>query len=535
MTLVLGDVGPSCDIVSVAEIELPTDLAGAHAMILELHKQFHELRGQYDDVKHQLDRMARHMYGRRSEQLDASQLQLAFAALKEELVALGTPEKDLPPEPSASAREKRPGHGRRELPAAWPRVRRVIEPAAEDLVCACCGRAKVRIGEDVSRKVDHVPESFTVIETVLPKYACSKCKDGVTVALAPRGPVDKGLATAGLLAHVVVSKYVDHAPLSRQCDIFRRMGADFARQTLCGWVEQVFELLAAVDAAQWRSILASHVLAADETPVKVLVPGRKDCARGYLWCYVGDQDEVAFDFSMGRRSETPTRALEEFHGGVLLCDAYSGYDEVERAKPELVRAGCMAHARRKVFEATEHDPDRAMILLALIRQLYDVESEIAEAPRADAAARVRLALKLRDEKSRVVMSRIEEHVERYRVDVVPKSPMGKALSYIHNQWTPLSRFLEDGAIPIDNNAVERQIRPIAVGRGGWTFIGSEDAGPWAARLYGLLGTCRTQEINPYEWLKDVLDRVRDHPPDRMHELTPRGWKLARTTPLVEAT
>jgi len=220
---------------------------------------------------------------------------------------------------------------------------------------------------------------------------------------------------------------------------------------------------------------------------------------------------------------------------VLLCDAYAGYDEVERTKPDLVRAGCMAHARRKVFESMDRDPDRAMILLALIRQLYDVEDEIAAAECSDAAARHLLALTLRQEKSRVVMGRIEEHVERYRVDVVPKSPMGKALGYIHNQWTPLSRFLSDGAIPIDNNAVERQIRPIAVGRGGWTFIGSEDAGPWAARLYGLLGTCRMQGINPYEWLKDVLDRVRDHPPDRMHELTPRGWKFARATALVGAT
>jgi transposase len=512
----------------VQEIALPTDLSTAHAMILELHAQFHELRGEYDEIKHQLDQMSRRMYGRRSELLDPAQLEMAFAALEAERVALGAAPAEEPADRPARSPSKRPGHGRRPLPKHLPRERRVVEPADDDLICACCGRAKVRIGEDVSEKLDHVPASFRVIETVLPKYACSKCKDGVTVALAPRGPIAKGLATAGLLAHVIVSKYVDHAPLSRQSTIFERAGIEIPRQTLCGWVEQVYVLLAGVEAAQWTSILSSHVLGADETPVSVLEPGRKQCARGYLWCYVGDRDEVVFDFSMGRRSETPTRALSDYHTGVLVCDGYSGYDELDRTKPGLVRAGCMAHARRKVYEAKDVDPDRAMILLALIRLLYDVEEQIRNAPCVVEEERHVLALAMRQEKSRPVMARIEEHVARYRAEVLPKSPMGKALGYFQNQWTYLSRFLDDGAIPIDNNSVERQIRPIAVGRGGWTFIGSEDAGPWAARLYGLMGTCRMQGVDPYVWLKDVLERVRDCPPDRMHELTPRGWKLARS-------
>ncbi len=509
------------------EIALPPDLASAHAMILELHAQFHELRGQYDEIKHQLDQMARRMYGRRSEQLDPAQLQLAFAALKAEMAALAQPLVERLAERAEPMRAPRPGHGRRPLPPHLPREERVIEPEADDLVCACCGRAKVRIGEERSSQLEHVPASFKVIETVRPKYACSRCKDGVTVALAPKGPITKGLAAPGLLAHVVVSKYVDHTPLARLTTIFARLGIDIPRQTLCGWVEKIHLLLALVEAAQWRSVLSSHVLGADETPVNVLEEGRKQCARGYLWCYVGDEDEVVFDFSMGRGSETPLRALREYVEGVLVCDAYAGYDELDRTRPQLVRSGCMAHARRKVFEAKEGEPDRALILLALIRQLYDHEAFIQEAVCTTRPERHALALAVRQEKSRPVMTLIEEHVKRYRDQVLPKSPMGKALGYLTNQWTPLSRFLEDGAIPIDNNSVERQIRPIAVGRGNWTFIGSEDAGPWAARLYGLMGTCRMQGINPYAWLKDVLERVRDHPPDRMHELTPRGWRLAR--------
>jgi transposase len=511
----------------VAEIALPSDLATAHAMILELHAQYHTLRGEYDDIKHQLDQMARRLYGRRSEQLDPAQLQLAFAALEAEMVAAATTVAPVAPDRSERAPTTRPGHGRRPLPKNLPRERRVIEPADDELVCTCCGRAKVRIGEEVAEQLEYVPASFKVIETVRPKYACSKCKDGVTVALAPRSPISKGLAGPGLLTHVIVSKYADHVPLSRLATIFKRLGIDIPRQTLCGWVEKVHWLLAAVEAAQWASILTSGVLGADETPVKVLELGRKQCARGYFWGYVGDQAEVVFDFSMGRGSEMPMRALKEYLRGVLVCDGYGGYDAVDRTKPDVVRAGCMAHARRKVFEAKDVDPDRALILLALIRQLYDVEDLIQAAACVEVAQRHALALSMRQETSRPVMARIEEHVERYRPQVIPKSPMGKALTYFHNQWTCLSRFLDNGAIPIDNNSVEREIRPIAVGRGNWTFIGHEDAGPWAARLYGLMGTCRLQGVNPYAWLKDVLERVRDHPPDRMYELAPRGWRLAR--------
>lgn len=287
------------------EIALPPDLASAHAMILERHAQFHELRGQYDEIKHQLDQMARRMYGRRSEQLDPAQLELAFAALRAEMAALEQPLVERPAERAERVRELRPGHGRRPLPAHLPREERVIEPASDDLICACCGRAKVRIGEERSSQLEHVPASFKVIETVRPKYACSRCKDGVTVALAPKWPITKVLAAPGLLAHVVVSKYVDHTPLARLTTIFARLGIDIPRQTLCGWVEKIYLVLALVEAAQWRSVLASHVLGADETPVNVLEEGRKQCARGYLWCYVGDEDEVVFDFSMGRGSQTP--------------------------------------------------------------------------------------------------------------------------------------------------------------------------------------------------------------------------------------
>lgn len=515
----------------MAEIELPTDLTVAHAMIRDLHSQCHELRSLNADLKHQLDVMARRMFGRRSEQLDPRQLELAFEALAAEGgVAPAVPA------PTAASTElaksaalagKRPGHGRRPLPKDLPRETRVIEPEAADLVCACCGRTKARMGEERAEQLHYQPARFSVIETVRPKYACTKCKDGVTVALAPKSPTPKGLATVGLLAFVAVSKYADHLPLARLSGIFARMSVEIPRQTLCTWIEKVYELLEPVERALWASVLSSRVLCADETPVNVLVAGRKECARGYFWVYLGEDGEIVMDFSMGRSAQAPRRALNDFHGAVLLCDAYSGYDQLERDRPGLIRAGCMAHARRKVFEASETDPDRALVLLALIGALYDVEARICELVCDTDEERATAALALRDTQSRPLMKRLAEKVAVFKAEVLPKSPMGKALGYLTNQWNSLSVFLDDDAVAIDNNAVERAIRPIAIGRANWTFVGSEDAGPWAARIFGLLGTCRLHEVNPIEWMGDVLARVKDHPPDRMHELTPRAWKLAR--------
>lgn len=507
----------------MSTIELPQDLESAHALILEMRARVHELQGENEELKHRLDQLARRMYGRRSEQLDAAQLKLAFAALEAELKELAPAQA---PEPARVERERARGHGRRPLPKHLPREVRVLKPHEDDLVCSC-GRAKVKIGEETSEQLEYVPATCKVIQTVRPKYACGRCKEGVSVALAPLRPVQRGLAGPGLLAHVAVSKYVDHLPLARLERILGRLGVPIARQTLCGWVEKVHEVLAAVEAAQWASVLASHVLGADETPVNVLEAGRPQCARGYLWCYVGDRREVVFDFSMGRGSETPLRALRDRPEGVLQCDAYAGYDVLERTHPRLRRAGCMAHARRKVYEAKETDVERALVVLALFRQLYEVEDAIRAQVQATGADPVATALALRQERSVPVMDRLEDLATRYHGEVLPKSPLGKALGYVTNQRRPLRLYLSDGAIAIDNNAVEREIRSVAVGRGNWTFIGSEDAGPWAARLYGLLGTCRLQGINPQEWLADVLARVREHPPDRMHELTPRAWRLAR--------
>jgi hypothetical protein len=281
-----------------------------------------------------------------------------------------------------------------------------------------------------------------------------------------------------------------------------------------------------VEEAHWASILSSHVLQADETPVKVQDPPKKQCSRAYFWAYVGDADEVAFDFSMGRGSEAPLKALSGFRGRYLQADGYSGYSPVERANPSMVRVGCMTHMRRKFYDARALDPERCLMLLARVRELYEVEKD------ARAAAKTRdelVALRyvLRQERSVAIMTAMLKDLERWKTEVLPKSPVGGAVGYAINQWAELERFLEDGAIEIDNNGAERALRTVAVGRANWTFCGSEAGGAWAARLYGLLGTCRIQGIDPQAWLTDVLDRVASTRPSQMQELTPRGWKTAR--------
>jgi transposase len=515
-------------------IELPKTLDAAHALIgsqaallaeldahnRELHESVEELEALNAKLKHELDQHAKRLFGKRSEKLDPSQLELAFAALH----ASETTETDAADEIEVPAhKRKRKGHGRTKFSKDLQRERRVIEP--DDTDCPCCRQPMSKIGEETSEQLDYVPASLRVIETVRPKYACGKCKQGVHVALAPKGPIPKGKATASTLAYVAVSKYVDHLPLVRQVSILRRQGVSLSKQTLCGWIRQVSELLAPIERAMWDSVLASEVMRADETPVKVLVPGKKQTKRAYLWAYLGDRNEVAFDFSMGRGSDVPIAALDGFNRGVLLTDKYAGYDRLVRERPKLLRAGCWAHARRYFFEAKATDPTNALPVLALIRELYAVEQEARDATSSpeerDAFAHV-----LRQNKSRDVLERIEARLRQDLDQILPKSPIGKAIRYTLGQWTELCRFVDDGAIPIDNNATERALRTVAVGRNNWTFCGSEAGGAWAARLYGLLGTCKLQGKNPQAWLADVLDRVRDHPADRIAELTPRLWTPA---------
>jgi len=513
-------------------LRLPGTLDDAHQLIADLHAHNDKLRSKNDELQsvnaqlqHRIDQFLRHRFGQRSERVDPAQYELAFQEL-EALEPSG--ESDAGDEPEVEVKghkRRRKGHGRTRFSEDLPRERRELEP--EDTTCPCCRQPMRRIGEESSEQVDYQPATLKVIQTVRPKYACPTCKEGVACAPPPRTAIPRSKATSATLAHIAVSKYVDHLPLVRQVSMLERQGVYLSKQTLCGWIGQISDMLALVERAQWASVLSSGVLMADETTVKLQRP--EQCKAAWLWGYLGDHGEIVFDFSTSRGAQAPVAALSTFTSGTLVCDAYAGYNEFLRSQEDVSRGGCWAHARRKFFEAKGSDKKRALLVLALIKQLYEVETEaagLAEACRSK-EEREHIVRAVRQMNSLPVLEVIEARLDVLRDQVLPKSPIGQAITYVTQQWEDLCRFASNGAIPIDNNALEREIRTVAVGRRNWTFCGSEAGGEWAARLYGLLGTCRLQGVNPFEWLRDVLDRVRDHPRDRMAELTPRAWAAAR--------
>ena len=492
----------------------------------EAHEQILSLRSENERLKFQLDRYARKTYGKSSEQLTPDQLLLAFMELKKQE---NTNESDAGDEEEVEVKghkRKRRRRGRTKFSEDLPRERVVIEPDSTD--CGCCKNPMKRIGEETSEQIHHEPATLTVIETVRPKYACPTCKNGVRCAPPPKTAIPKSKATASTLAHVAVSKYVDHLPLVRQVSMFERQGVFLSKQTLCGWIRQISDMLKPVDREAWASVQSSSVLMADETTVKLQAPEK--CKTSHLWAYLGDKNEIVFDFSKSRGAQVPIQALSRFTSGTLVCDGYAGYNEFLRIHPDVIGASCWAHARRKFFEAKTTERKYALLVLGLISKLYRVESraaQLADDHSAHGAKRHALTLAARQEQSLKILDRLRGVLDAPPTHILPKSPMGAAINYARNQWAGLCRFAHDGAVPIDNNAVERRIRAVAIGRRNWTFCGSEAGGEWAARLYGLLGTCKMQGINPHEWLSDVLLRVRDQPATEMAELTPRRWAAAR--------
>jgi transposase len=502
----------------------PTDLESARLLIATLNQQLsqsteqltlasRELTLSQNKIRlleHELEKLVRRLYGRKTEKVDPRQLMLLLEGLGIEIPRpLEDDACELPRE--LKPRRSRPT-GRRPLPKHLPRERVVIDVPAEEKLCSC-GTTKVRIGAEVTEKLDYVPASFKVRETERPCYACPKCHEGVSVAPSPTQAVEKGLATEGLLAQVVVAKYADHLPLHRQEKIYARHGVDLPRSTLCDWVEQVAGAAAPIVAELRRQILATDYVQTDDTPVAVL-SDTGGSFKGRVWTYLDPLGEqVVFDATPTHERDGPMAFLREFRGR-LQADAYTGYDALYRSG-RIQEVGCWAHARRRFVEALDSDK-RAAKVIALIRQLYEVERETAE---CDASTRLRL----RSERARPVLVRLDEERQALAKEVLPKSPLGDALRYLDNQWVALGRYLEDGRLRIDNNGAERQMRAIAVGRKNWLFAGSMEGARRAAILYSLAQSCRLIGIDPYVYFRDVLLRVATHPHRRIAELTPKGW------------
>jgi len=498
--------------------DLPSDLAGCHALIAELLSELDVRDRKVRQLQHQVEQLLRWRYGPKREKVDENQL--FFEALR--LVGTGMPPAPpADPEPAAAAPAvRRKGHGRRGLPADLPRKRIVYDLPEDQRHCPHCAKSLQRIGEEVSERLEYVPASLSVIEEVCPKYACP---DGCTVVTAqkPMAPIEKGLPGPGLLAHVAVSKYGDHLPLARQEGMFRRLGVELVRSTMCDWMRRGAELLKPLYVLMKQRTLASKAVQTDDTPVPVFDPQCTRTRTGRTWSYVGDAAHpyTVYDYTPTRCGEGPAAFLEDFDG-YLQADAYAGYDAIFADQTRHVfEVACWAHARRKFYEAQSSDLMRAIIMLAYVRLLYDVEREAKDQRWTGEPRRV-----LRQAKSRPILADIEAYLRREQPQVLPKSPIAEAIGYVLGNWTALMRYTEDGDLEIDNNGAERSLRGIAVGRKNWLFYGSDNGGHTAAILTSFIATCKRLRLDPFAYLRDIFEHISAHPANRLAELLPDQWK-----------
>jgi transposase len=508
-----------------ADMPLPEDLESAHRLIRELLATLLQKTYLTEKLQRQLEQLLRQIYGKRSEKLDPNQL-LLFAR---EFLEAAEPEPETIPEPaSAPAKRPSPGHGRKRLPAHLLRKPVVHDVPLEERACPDCGVERRPMGEEVREQLEYVPASLIVLQHIRPKYACQSCQGNVVIAERLPEPIEKGLPGPGLMAQVVVSKYADHLPLYRQEGIFKRFGVDLSRSTMCDWMAAAAGLLAPIVKAMLKRVLLSDVVQTDDTPVKVQDHDGKGIKTGRLWVYIGDWKNrfIVYDYTPDRSRDGPLRVLNGFEG-YLQADAYSAYDALY-SSGKIVEVGCWMHARRRFYEARTSDPQRSHLMLAWIAGLYQVEDDAKEARKkhpewADAAWHAHRD-DLRQKRSKPIFDKIHAWLETEQPKVLPKSPIGEAIGYALNHWNALIRPLDADFLEIDNGASERAMKPVALGRKNWLFAGSDEGGETAAVLMSLCATCKELGVEPFAYLRDVLDRVSTHPNSRIEELLPDRWK-----------
>jgi transposase len=491
-----------------------------------------EYRKLYELVLLELERAKRHLRAQnKSEKVDADQVQLAFREVANLIlppglaaeIARSENEEREAERKSRGERERRGPHGRNRLPEHLPVERIEIHPPESLRTCACCGEAMVAIGAETSKQLDYRPASLVCVETRRIKYACRCEQGGVVVPSRGDGAgapvIEKGLAGPGLLAHVVVGKYADHLPLNRLEERFAREGVHLAKSTLCDWVAQVADLLAPISSAMAKAMLSSHRIHTDDTGIAVLAKGATQ--KGHVWTYL-DDDHVVFRFTSRRKSDGPREFLRGYKGYVQ-ADAANLYDRLFAdggSDGEAIEVGCWAHARRRFFDAQVTDRERALVGLGFIKKLYEADRVASRAP----------PIRRTEERRRLaepVLDAFKAWLDAESLVALPKAPIADAIGYARNQWDALTRFVEDARLKLDNNAAERQLRRVAVGRKNWLFAGSKEGAERGCVLYSLIASCKLHGVNPFEYLRDVLVRVGNHPARDVLALSPKGWKQAK--------
>jgi transposase len=495
---------------------LPHDVALLQTLVRELLSEVQRLRQENEELRQRLDLALRHRFGPRSERT--------------------RPRRPPPPEETATTAAPE-GHGRHPLPTHLPRERVVYDLTEAEQRCPGCGQPRICIGEQVSEQLDYRPASYIVVQHVRKTYACRHC-DGpaeqrfTTAGPATVGPIAKGLAGPGLLAHLITCKYADHLPLHRLEGIVARSGVTLARSTLCDWMARAAGLLTPLVSLMQGRLLQSRVIHSDDTPVPFREEGKDKTSAGHLWVYIGDRDHpyVRFDFTTHYRRDGPEQALKGY-AGYLQADALAQYEGLF-ATGAVVHVACNAHARRRFVEAQASAPAEAAEALAYFGALYQVERELAQRFAAnDDAGRQQY----RCAQTAAVRHAFHTWLLEKRQQVLPKSPLGEAVGYALSNWEALMRYMDAGYLAIDNNLAERTLRQVALGRNNWQYCGSAEGGRTAAVLYSVMGTCKHLGIDPFAYLRAVLPalfRLGERPGEEALACwLPDAWNASRNLPL----
>jgi transposase len=475
----------------------------------------------------EIARLKRWRFGRSAERIDAAlvQLQLLLGDLHAPAASEGSAAQALPIEESTQSSSPQRAWRLRRVPRALPAhlPRETIVHAPANCSCPDCGAAMRKLGEDISEMLDFVPGYFKVLRHVRPKFSCGHCARVIQLP-APSRPIERGLPAPGLLAQVIVAKYGDHCPLYRQQAIYRRCGVDLDRATLAEWVGGAARLLEPLVASIGRYVRSAEKLHADDTPVPVLDPGRGKTKTGRLWTYVRDDRPAAsrdpaavwYRYSPDRKGEHPQAHLRSFRG-ILQADAYSGFAPLYESE-QILEASCWAHTRRKFYDL--YVADRSPIATEAIQRigaLYAIEREIRGMIPSKRAM-------VRQERAGPLLDQLHQWLSATLHRVSAKSELAGAIRYALVRWTALTRYRDDGRIEIDNNSAERSIRPLVLGRRNYMFAGSDVGGERAALIYSLIGTALLNAMDPYLYVRHVLERIAEHPINRIDELLP--WNVA---------
>jgi transposase len=491
-----------------------------------LLKENKELKQENAALKYELGQIKKLISGSKSERFTSAEDTFQLNIFKkEEAEQEVKKEQEVEKEEITYQRDKKgkgKHPGRHKFPSHLEIEQTIIEPDFDTT-------EMVKIGEEVTDRLTYTKASLKIRREIRVKYK-SKETEKIQIAPLPSRAIPKCIATNSLLAHIMVSKMIDHLPFYRQAQIFSRdFQWDVSRGTLCHWLKLVCELLEPLYQELIKKVVKSNYINADESPLKVLEykeskkvkdkgPPDKKVMQGYMWVYRAIQSGlVFFNYRKGRGMQGPKEILKDYKGYVQ-CDGYSVYDKMAKVNPEIKLVGCHAHVRRKFYEAKDSDSERANYVLNIYQQIYAVEKKLRT--QNSTAEQIK---NYRQEHTKPLLANLKIWIEQECVTVIPKSPMGKAMTYFQNQWHKLIRVVEDGNLEIDNNQIENKIRPLALGRKNYMFAGSHNGAYRLAMMYSFFASCKAKQINPQIWLTETLDVIADHPINRLEELLP-GYK-----------